>query len=88
MHGSNGNATVTVVMQALKAHMKDGQVVLDEPVDLPDGTALTVIVGAEDQMTADERAALERAIEEGYEDFENGDYEDARALSKRLLANV
>ena len=63
-------------MTALKAHVENGRIIVDEPTDLPDGTVLHVLpVSAE--MDADERAALERSIEEGYEDFVKGDVEDA-----------
>ena len=63
-------------MNALKAHVENGRIIVDEPTDLPDGTVLHV-VPVSDDMDAEERAALERSIEEGYEDFEKGDVEDA-----------
>jgi hypothetical protein len=37
-------------------------------------------------MEPGERAELEAAIEEGYEDIKRGDVEDARAYAERLLA--
>ena len=40
----------------------------------------------DEEMNVEERAELERAIEEGYEDFERGDYEDARGFAARLAA--
>jgi hypothetical protein len=63
-------------MNALKAHVENGRIIVDEPTDLPDGTVLRV-VPLSDEMDPEERAALERSIEEGYEDFERGDVEDA-----------
>ena len=63
-------------MNALKAHVENGRIIVDDPTDLPDGTVLHV-VPVNDAMDAEERAALERSIEEGYEDFERGDVEDA-----------
>jgi hypothetical protein len=73
---------------ALKAHVENGRIVADEPLDLPDGTLLHVvpIQKLDEEMTDEERAELKQAIEEGYEDFERGDYEDANALAARLLA--
>jgi len=73
---------------ALKAHVENGRIVADEPVNLPDGTPLRVVPvpKLDDEMSAEERAELEQPIEEGYEDFERGDYEDANALAARLLA--
>jgi hypothetical protein len=75
-------------MPPLKAHVENGRIVADEPVDLPDGTRLHVVLAedADAAMSADERAELEQAIEEGYEDFERGEHEDARAFAERLLA--
>ena len=63
-------------MNALKAHVENGRIIVDEPTDLPDGTLLHVLP-VSDGMDPAERAALERSIEEGYEDFEKGDVEDA-----------
>lgn len=79
-----------VSMTMVRAHIQNGAVVLDEPLNLPDGTPVTVSVSndvdALADMDPDERAKLEAAIEEGYADFEAGDYEDARAYAERLMA--
>lgn len=66
--------------------------VLEEPLDLPDGTPVLVNVSNDvdpfAKMGPEERLELEAAIEEGYEDFEKGDCEDARAYAERLLAEL
>jgi hypothetical protein len=76
-------------MTALKAHVENGRVVLDEPMDLPDGTPLTVNVSNDVDafagMDPEERAALEAAIEEGYADVEKGDVIDGIEFAKSLL---
>jgi hypothetical protein len=73
-------AAISSGMSALKAHVVNGQIVLDEPAELAEGAELLVFpVGRE--MSDDERAERERAIEEGIEDFERGDFEDARELA-------
>ncbi len=72
-------------MGALKARVVNGQIILDEPVQLAEGAELLVFPVA-DAMSDDERAELERAIEEGIEDFERGDFEDAREFGLRLAA--
>ena len=41
-----------------------------------------------EEMTDEDRAALERAVEEGAEDFERGDFENAREFAVRLAANA
>lgn len=71
-------------MNALKAHVRNGQIVLDEPAEFAEGAELLVVPVTE--MTAEERAELERAVEEGAEDFERGDFEDAREFALRLAA--
>lgn len=73
-------------MSPLRAHVLNGRIVVDEPTDLPEGTELYLQpMNDIDHMDAEERAALEESIEEGYADFERGDHEDALAFSKELL---
>jgi hypothetical protein len=50
---------------ALKAHVVNGKIVVDEPVDPPDGAEIHVYLyhASAESMSADERAALERALE-------------------------
>ena len=75
-------------MQAVKAHVENGRIVADEPVNLPDGTLLRVVPMDEidEELTDQERAEIEQAIEEGYGDFERGDFEDAGEFVARLVA--
>jgi hypothetical protein len=74
----------------MKAHVRNGHFVVDEPTELPEGTeveiVLTRVVDPFANMDPSERVELEQAIEEGYEDFERGDYEDAKEFAARLLA--
>ena len=57
-------------MNALKAHVENGRVVLDEPMDFPDGTVLRVVAVADgDDLDDAERAELHEAIREGLEDM-------------------
>jgi len=75
-------------MHVLKAHVENGRIVADEPVDLPDGTLLRVVRVDDkgEEMSSEERVELEKAIEEGYADFERGDFEDAEVFAARLAA--
>jgi hypothetical protein len=74
-------------MRVLKAHVENGRIVADEPVDLPDGTPVRVVrVDTGEEMSSEERVELESAIEEGYADFARGDFEDAEAFAARLAA--
>ena len=78
-------------MQALKAHVRNRHVVVDEPTELPEGTEVEVsgtkIVDPFVGMAPEERAELEQELEEGRRDFENGDHADAREFVTQLLAS-
>jgi hypothetical protein len=71
-------------MNALKAHVENGRIIVDDPTDLPDGTVLHVVPVDDREMDAEERAALEQSIEAGYADFEKGNVEDAFEHLARL----
>ena len=73
-------------MKAVRAHVLKGQIVLDEPIELPEGMVVQVLLADPDELTAEERAELEAAVDEGADDFERGDFEDARAFALRLAA--
>ena len=79
-------------MSPVKAHVRNGHYVSDEPAHLPEGTAVNFpivdVVDAFADMAPGERAELEESIEEGFRDVENGDVEDAMAYAKQLLANT
>jgi len=77
-------------MAPVKAHVRNGHYVSDEPAHLPEGTEVTFpIVNVVDpfaDMVPEERAELEESIEEGYRDMENGDHMDAREFMAQLRA--
>jgi hypothetical protein len=68
-------ATVT----ALKAHVRNGRIVVDEPDNLPDSAEIDVYLydGAANAMSHKERAAFERAIERGLAHADAGDLIEA-----------
>ena len=50
-------------MLAVKAHVENGRLKLDEPTDLPEGTEIPLSVSDEwDDLDAEERAALHQEI--------------------------
>jgi predicted DNA-binding antitoxin AbrB/MazE fold protein len=59
-------------MRALKAHIKGGQLVVDEPVDLPEGSEVRVALLDDDEMDEAERAELEAALEESEAELDAG----------------
>lgn len=71
---------------ALKARVRNGRLTLDEPTTLPEGAEVQVILADGDELDADERAELHRAIEEGMADADAGRDEDAYEVIARLRA--
>ena len=67
-------------MTAMKARVKDGHIVVDEPTSLPEGAELYVVaVPDPDALADDERAELDAAIDEGFEDLRAGRMIDGEA---------
>ncbi len=60
-----------VAMRVLKAHVKGGQLVVDEPLDLPEGSEVRVAL-VDGEMDEAERAELEAALEESEAELEAG----------------
>ncbi|HEU0030514.1 MAG TPA: hypothetical protein VFQ53_07775 [Kofleriaceae bacterium] len=73
-------------MKAVKAHVHNGQIVLDEPLELPEGVAVEVLLPENDELTDEERRELENAVEESAAELARGELEDARAFAHRLVA--
>jgi hypothetical protein len=74
-------------MQAVRAHVARGRILVDEPTDLPDGTELCLVpVDDSAEFSDDERAALVQSIEAGAEDIMRGDYVDGLEFANQLLA--
>jgi hypothetical protein len=73
-------------MTALKAHMRAGRIIVDEPVDLPDGFELRVYLydAAAEGMSPEERTALERALERSIAQADAGELIDADEVLAEL----
>jgi hypothetical protein len=74
------------IVTALKAHVRNGRIVVDEPVDLPDGAEIDVyLYDAEaNVMSLQERAAFERALERGLAQADVGDLIEADEVLSEL----
>ncbi|HVW27632.1 MAG TPA: hypothetical protein VHC69_19840 [Polyangiaceae bacterium] len=75
-------------MNALRAHVENGRIVLDGYVDLPEGMALEVDglrVLADDGIPADERQKILQAIDEGLNAARRGEHVDADEFIRELL---
>ena len=81
-------------MRALKAHVKGGRLVLDEPTDLPEGEDVElvpldeVLAGGGDYLDDDERRRLHESIERGLEDMRAGRTIDAEQVIATLRART
>lgn len=72
-------------MQSLKARVKNGRLLLDEPTDLPEGTEVTLSI-ADDELDDDDRARLHAALERSMAQARAGKLVDADDVIARLLA--
>jgi hypothetical protein len=58
----------------LRAHVAQGRLVVDEPVDLPDGTEVRVeVLNDHDSLDDDDRARLHASIERGQDEIDRGE---------------
>lgn len=76
-------------MFALKARVRNGHLVLDEPTELPEGAEVRlVVVDSDDDLDDEERAALHAALDEGIAQDEADDTVDADEVIARLRARA
>ncbi len=59
-------------MRPLKAHVRNGRLVLDEPTELPEGTEVELVPVEGDELDEAERAELEEAIRESEAELDAG----------------
>ncbi len=71
-------------MRALKAHVRGGRLVLDEPTELPEGTEVELTVVDDDDFDPEERARLDAALERSVEQARSGQLVDGDAVIQKL----
>jgi hypothetical protein len=72
-------------MIRLKAHVRDGGLLVDEPTNLPDGTEVELIsADCLDDLDEDERTRLNAALAASEEDVRNGSLHSA----PEVIANL
>jgi hypothetical protein len=73
-------------VNAFKAHVVKGQIVLDEPVELPEGAELQVsLFSAQgDGLTDDDRAALHSSLRRGIAEADAGNLIEADVVLSEL----
>jgi hypothetical protein len=73
-------------MQPLKAHVKNGRVVVDEPTQLPEGAVVYVqlvdgvVAAEEDELDDEDRAHLHRELDASIAEADAGKTEDFAAV--------
>ncbi len=81
-----------ISMHPLKAHVRNGRLVLDEPTDRPEGDEVElvpldeVLASGGDYLDAEERERLHDAIERGLDDVQAGRTVDAQLVLDELRA--
>jgi hypothetical protein len=81
-------------MKALKAHVRGGRLVLDEPTELPEGEVVElvpldeVLANGGDYLDAEERERLHRSIERGLADVRAGRTAEAAEVIAKLRARA
>lgn len=72
-------------MGSLPAHVENGRLVLVEPTSLPDGTVLDLVLDDEgDDLTGQQRLALDTALTRSYESLRAGLVKPASAILEEL----
>lgn len=72
----------------LKAHVRNGRLVLDEPTELPEGTEVDLLpLDPGDWLDPADRAALHDALLASQEDVEAGRLVDADEVLKALRSS-
>ena len=75
----------TVVTVTLKARVKAGRLVVDEPTDLPEGTEIELLpLDPGDWLDEEDRAALHKALRDSEEDVKAGRLVDADTVLREL----
>ncbi len=75
-----------ITMRVLKAHVRGGRLVLDEPTDLPEGSEVELVAMDEDDFDPEERARLDASLERGMAQARAGRVVDADTVIKKLLS--
>lgn len=81
-------------MQPLRARVRNGRLILDEPTELPEGEEVELmrvddaLANGGDDLDDEERERLHRSIERGLEDAKAGRTVEASVVMARLRARA
>lgn len=78
-------------MHSLKAHVKNGRLVLDEPTDRPEGEVvglvpLVEVLADDDELTDEERAEIRAEMEASLAEANEGNLVNAKVALAELRA--
>jgi hypothetical protein len=74
-------------MEALKAHVKNGRLVLDEPTDLQEGSVVPLEIADDwDELDDEERERLHQALDQAISSVQAGRTVDGDEVIRRLLS--
>ena len=74
-------------MGPIRARVKNGRLVVDEPTDLPEGMVFDLVIDDEgDELSDEERRVLHAAIQRGWSSLEQGKGIDASKVLRELRA--
>jgi hypothetical protein len=73
-------------MAILRGRVEHGRIIVDELIDLPDGTEVEIAVAESDEMTPEERAELDASLERGMGQAARGEGISAGEMLRRLRA--
>src|SRR5881409_2879624 len=80
-----GRASVTLDLMIVKAHVREGRLVVDEPTDLPEGTEVDLLpLDPGDWLDEADRAALHEALRQSDADVAAGRLVEAEEILKEL----
>lgn len=81
------SASARLLAMTVKAHVREGRLVLDEPTDLPEGTEIELLpLDPGDWLNEVDRAALHEALRQSESDIAAGRLIDAEEILKELRA--
>jgi len=76
------------LMNAVKAEVKNGRLLVDEPTDLPDGTVIYLEPVEADDLSAEQRAELNAMLDESLDELEQGKAVDGEAYLAELRSRL
>jgi hypothetical protein len=72
-------------MQTLKAHVRNGRLIMDEPTDIPEGSEIELVIADdEDNLDEQERERLHRALRKSWASAKRGDTRPVQEIVRKL----